>query len=404
MSKKEHQYILVLTVVLLINFMLSTLAFFMAYRQGNEGVTLQLFGGGDDGQFYWEQALNVANAQPWIRTSIYPLIIGNLMKITGIQDVYLIRMFNYVGYVILVLFSVKIGELLIQFESEKQLEKYYINAKVVILIGFLFYTSLQLNLHVSILRDIWIYALYVWAAYLFLKIMHANINKWIYILALIPILWLLGQFRPYILVSFLLATVIHTFYNYIGQSKHISKLVIVLIMMGVVYYTFFIDFTLPIVNMSLRDALNYRMSSLTEFSGGSQMWINLNQPNVIFFLFNYIHSFFGNLIGPLPGDISGFSTLIVFFVETIPMVLMLIFIFRNRQYLSKAQNFLLLHAFTWSALIAVSNDNVGTGTRLRPVTWILILIVVSVLYYKVRVAKKIKQKEGIIYANSVYEQ
>lgn len=84
------------------------------------------------------------------------------------------------------------------------------------------------------------------------------------------------------------------------------------------------DFT--ILGMSLRRALNYRAASLDHFHGGSQMWISLDQSNFFLFLINYAHSYIGNLIGPLPWHISGVSTLFIFLVETIPMVLILRFL------------------------------------------------------------------------------
>lgn len=143
---------------------------------------------------------------------------------------------------------------------------------------------------------------------------------------------------------------------------------------------FLIDFNVPVVNMTLRDVLNYRRDFITLYPGGSQMWIHLDTSNYLLFLINYVHSYIGNLLGPLPWHISGISTLFVFFVETIPMILILLFIWRNRHLLSPVQKYILLHSFIWISLIAVSNDNIGTATRLRPVAWILILTVFVVIY------------------------
>jgi hypothetical protein len=147
-----------------------------------------------------------------------------------------------------------------------------------------------------------------------------------------------------------------------------------------VCYSFFKDLKIPYINKSLRDALNYRQSALDIYAGGSQMWISLDQPDFLRFLFNYLHSYLGNLVGPLPWHITGLSTLVLFFVESIPMVLILVFIWKNRDLLSKIQQYILLHSFVWIGLISITNDNVGTATRLRSVGWILILIVFVTLY------------------------
>ena len=111
------------------------------------------------------------------------------------------------------------------------------------------------------------------------------------------------------------------------------------------------------------------------------MWINLDQPFFGIFLINYFHSYLGNLLGPLPWHIHGISTLFVFLVETIPMIIILRFLWKKRKLLSQVQKYMLLHSCIWIGLIAVSND-IGTATRLRPVAWIPILIVFAVVYSK----------------------
>lgn len=162
-----------------------------------------------------------------------------------------------------------------------------------------------------------------------------------------------------------------------------------------VYYTYFIDHLVPIVNMPLRAVLNYRLASLTTHFGGSQMWISLEHTNYLVFLINYLHSYVGNLIGALPWHISGKATLIVFFLETIPMTLILLFLWKKRKLISNVQKYTLVHAFIWISLIAVSNDNIGTATRLRPVAWILILIVFVMVYAKDRYFRKVyRLQEG----------
>ena len=118
------------------------------------------------------------------------------------------------------------------------------------------------------------------------------------------------------------------------------------------------------------------------------MWINLEQPNYPLFLLYYIYSYAGNLVGPLPWHIHGVSTLIVFFAETIPMVFILRFLWKKRSLLSEMQRYILLHAFTWTSLIAITNDNIGAATRLRAVAWIIILIVFVVVYGKDRYLKR----------------
>ena len=133
--------------------------------------------------------------------------------------------------------------------------------------------------------------------------------------------------------------------------------------------------------MSLQDALMYRNSAVEgNYGGGSQMMITLNQPNFVGFITNYLHSYLGNLLGPLPWHIKGISVMIVFCFETIPMLFMLRVLWKKRVNLGAIEKYILCQAFTWISLIAITNDNIGTGTRLRVVGWVLIGIVFSVTY------------------------
>ena len=153
---------------------------FISLNLGNDGVSIKLFGGGDDGYFYWTQARNIANEQPAILTSIYPLIIGYLTKITGIENVYIIRLFNYCGFVLLTLLSIKLIEVIIKLENkEKELtniKEYTYLAQLIILIGYLCYVSLIMNVNLSIYRDIWIYLLYVLCMFFSIKLIFSKVH------------------------------------------------------------------------------------------------------------------------------------------------------------------------------------------------------------------------------------
>jgi len=60
------------------------------------------------------------------------------------------------------------------------------------------------------------------------------------------------------------------------------------------------DYQIPYLKMSLGDALDYRTSASTTFSGGSQMYIDLKKKFFGTFFVNYVHSYLSNFIGPLP--------------------------------------------------------------------------------------------------------
>jgi len=126
MREKKLINLTIQQLLFIIYFILTTVIFFISLNLGNDGVSIKLFGGGDDGNFYWAQAKNIVHNQPAVLTSIYPLIIGYLIKITGIENVYIIRLFNYCGFVLLTLLSIKLIEVIIKLENkEKELSNDY---------------------------------------------------------------------------------------------------------------------------------------------------------------------------------------------------------------------------------------------------------------------------------------
>jgi len=371
---KKNKNILLFTAMqflFIFYFLLILIIYFLSIKQGNEGIGLKLFGGGDDGIFYWIQANNVASGNEWIKTSIYPLIIGNVIKFFGIYNVIIVRILNFFIFIFLIFLSLKVFEK--QF-FKKELEKIQ-NYKFLLLFLLFIYPSLILNTTLSIYRDVWIYMLYMLSLLYSIKIFFLKEKNIKNIIILLFSIWLLGNFRDYILFSFLFSLLFYFLYKKIKMLKKNKVFFVTFLSLFSIYYTFFKNFKIPLINKSLLDGLNYRFYFLDTAYGGSQMFINLDQSNFVLFFFNYIHSYIGNLIGPLPWHISGISMLLLFFVESLPMILILIYIFKNFRLLNNINKYLILNAFIWNGIIAITNDNIGTTSRLRVISWIIFILV-----------------------------
>ncbi|MPM73356.1 hypothetical protein SDC9_120336 [bioreactor metagenome] len=62
------------------------------------------------------------------------------------------------------------------------------------------------------------------------------------------------------------------------------------------------------------------------------------------------------------------------------MLGVLLYIFRQRKDLTQNERFVLVYVFVWMAFISLSNDNIGTATRLRATGWIpLVMVFISLL-------------------------
>ncbi|ATA61622.1 hypothetical protein GS458_3195 [Geobacillus stearothermophilus] len=394
MRRKEFLFLFLLQLVFLSFFLLTTIIYFVSKNMGYDGITIRLFGGEDDGFFYWNQALIVANDGEAILTSIYPLLIGYLVKFIGYKDVIVIRYFNFFGFVILVFSSLYLLKLIIDcdksmnFSVKQKKEMFYLSGIFLILILFL-YPSLIMNVTLSIYRDVWIYASYIISLIFVIRIYF--FKRYIYLVPATFSISILYLFREYAGVCFVLVTIIVRILNKIWLYKHKVLILSFAIITIAIYYTFFSDYKVPLLDMSLRDALQYRNLFLDRYAGGSQMGISLDQPNIILFLFNYVYSYVGNLIGPLPWHINSLGTLIVFLTESILFIYLLSFIWRNRLYLEKIHYFIMLYCFIWIGFIAISNDNIGTATRLRVVGLLPLIVVFVHLFFKKSMIKKFKQ-------------
>lgn len=371
--KKNLQNILTFSMIVLINFIITTVIYYASFVKGNNGIAIDLFGGGNDGYFYWEQAMNVVNGNNWIRTSIYPLVIGTLMKYTGIHHVYLIRIFNLIGLLMVYCLSFS---LLSKTILNNNLKKYNVPSitGTLFLLVMLCYPSLLMNTHLSIYRDVWIYLFYILNILLTSSIAINSKFSFNKILLLLVSEIMLFEFREYAAVSFVVGILVYKLYSFLKKRGQIKILLFYLIAIFAIYYTFLIDFRVPILNKSLSDVLLMRSTGIEFFSGGSQMNITLNQSNILLFFYNYLISYIYNLIGPLPWQINSIGTLVVFFTESLTFIYILSFIFKNRKKITNAESYLLFHGFIWNGFIAIFNDNLGTAARLRVPTGILLII------------------------------
>lgn len=391
MRKSKLLYLTMQQILFLMYFLMSYFVYTIALKEGNEGVAIQFLGGKDDGFFYWEQVKNIVSGETAILTSIYPLIIGYVVKVTGIEDVYIIRLFNYIGFVGFVFISVWLIDLIFKLSSNQKagdMTTERANSKTVLILSYMCYINLMMYATFSIYRDIWIMFFYVASVLLSVIVVFVPKEGYAALILLIPSLWMLGELRFYAAGSFLITVILYYLYKKIKQVKRPFLIIGIFLILFIFYYTFLINYQIPYLKMSLGDVLDYRNSALTNFSGGSQMFINLKQYFFGTFFVNYFHSYLGNSIGPLPWHINGFSTLFLFVIETGPMVLILRYLWIKRALLTAIHRYILLHAFVWFGMIGLSNDNIGTAARLRMIGWVLILIVFATIYSKVQSDKE----------------
>ncbi|AZV45333.1 hypothetical protein BAOM_4755 [Peribacillus asahii] len=370
-------------------FVLSSIVYFISLSQGYGGLALPLFGGGDDGKRYAQEAINVAKDLPATLTSIHALVLGYVLKIFHSENLFLLKAFNYLGNVLLALVS-----LVILKRTVKAPKVYNVSAFVLLLL-LICYPSLLLNSSMSIIRDAWICLYYLLAILFFSNIFMKGNHKSILlnIVFLIIVVYLLFGYREYALLSCIMGSLLYLFFLKSKKPKRSNKKIILfsLILFAIVY-TSLRSYTIPIVNMSLQDALMYRQSGIELFTGGSQMNISLDQSNVVLFLINYVYSIISNAFGPFPWQITGVSTLLIFLTESLFFSFVFIFLYKRKHIFSKMDLLLITHSIVWFMLIGITNDNIGTAARLRMVGWIPALIVFAKYFGLYLISKRTEKK------------
>ncbi len=366
----------------LLYFLLSTTLYFLSMNSGYNGLSLPIFGGGDDGQFYYEQAQHFANGEPYVYTSIHVWILGAILSIFKTDNVMVLRLFNYMANIFILVISLLILKKIVDQKA------FHLSATFVTLL-LAFYPSLLINSTLSIYRDGWIYAFYLWSIYLFMNVFISR-GKWprtINVLLLLFTMFMLGGYRKYALLSFLVGGMIYLALKVLNKKKIKFYKVGGLLIVGLsVFYMLFRDFKFPILGLSFADVLQYRQYNLE--AGGSQMGISLDHPNIILFYLNYFYSVLSNFIGPFPWQIMGGSTLLLMVSEGVVFFFISFYLIRRMKYFSNIESFILLQVIVWFLLISISNDNFGTASRLRVVGWIPLFIVFAKYFAQDRLHKR----------------
>lgn len=168
----------------------------------------------------------------------------------------------------------------------------------------------------------------------------------------------LFYFRPYIGVALLT-----TAFTY----KLISRLSINIWKCVVIYF-------LALIFLKLSGALEaiilYR-SGFDDLDAGSNLGINLNASNPFVFIFNFIKSVVFQLFGFY---IIESKSLILFFIESFPFMLMMTMVIRRKEFFDDFCWFILVFFVTYSTIWCLGNDNLGTAIRLRIPSYISIVI------------------------------
>ena len=109
-------------------------------------------------------------------------------------------------------------------------------------------------------------------------------------------------------------------------------------------------------------------------SGGSNLGLSYSRSSVFMWPAVYLYTLATNVLGPLPNQIDGATTLAGFVLEVPLLAFCLWRVVRSPLSRSRPAQLLLAVAVVWFLMISIYNDNVGTGLRLRVVGYQLVFV------------------------------
>lgn len=291
-------------------------------------------GGGSDADYYDAFAKGLAG----LEVNIWPVILRYLNGFGLYSRI-------VVSYIFLILNLIFIPSLVANLSglSFKFDQKYYLYSILVCLIypTLFFFTF-------DVYRDVfmvYVFLLSCWMVKTSINSSRVLIFILFFILSIMMGLLLIGL-RPYLGYAFLISV----FLWKIRFTKN-----------RLIFFTVLYSIVLFVANyIGILDLLTDYRSSFEDTQGGSNLGLDFSNP--VLFIPNFIFSILGQLFGLY---ITNPFAIIIFLLETIPFLLMLLYIIKNIKLSDNFVRFLIIFFVVYASVWLIGNDNLGTALRLR---------------------------------------
>ena len=292
-------------------------------------------GGGNDSDYYHGYALGYDD----LTVNFWPVILRFLNDLGLYSRDGISYLFLFLNIFIIPFLVAKLSGL--DFKKD---QKYYLYSTLLCLIypTLFFYTF-------DIYRDVFMVLSFLVGCLIMKKCLSRSnffSFSYFYILAILMGLFLMAL-RPYLGYAFLLALAL-------WKIKLTKKRIF---LFAILYF-----FALFVANyLGLFERItDYREIFEEDMQGGSNLGLDFS--NVMLFLPNFILSTLGQLFGLYL--VNPFAVLL-FVIETIPILFMLFYILKNIKYADSFIRFLIIFFVLYASVWLIGNDNLGTAVRLR---------------------------------------
>lgn len=301
-------------------------------------------GGGNDSEYYHAYALGYTD----LAVNFWPVILRFFNDLGLYSRDVISYLFLFINLFIIPFLVAKLSGL--NFQKS---QKYYLYSVLLCLIypTLFFYT-------LDIYRDEFMVLCFLVGCLIVKKCLSRSdfiSFSYFYLLAILIGFFLLAL-RPYLGFAFLLA---------LGLWKiRLPKKRILLF--AILYFSGL--FVINYIGL-FKSITDYRQMFDEDMQGGSNLGLNFSNP--LLFIPNFILSALGQLFGLYL--VNPFAVLL-FIIETIPVLFMLSFILKNIKYADSFIRFLIVFFVLYASIWLIGNDNLGTAVRLRLYNYLAVYI------------------------------
>ncbi len=312
--------------------------------------THQIFGGGNDSDYYHAFAIGLDN----YAVNLWPVLLRYLNDFSFYNREYVSF---FLSFLAIFLIPFMIGKL--------ALVKKFSNKQYIVLFLFLIITIYP-NIFfqsLDIYREVFMIFIFLIGLFVIKHFLGKNILiKVLYFFIALCVAYLLFLLRPYLGFGFFVAILLTPFYSF----KKYSLLLSIFLLLFLLKISFLLGFLEPI--------LKYRTGFET-VDGGSNLGINFDSAT--FFIPRFIQSFLYQMFGLY---FTSIASIIAFCIETIPFLIALVYLVKNREYSNKFIDFLIVFFIAYGVIWLLGNDNLGTAIRLRMFNYLAIYISCFIVY------------------------
>lgn len=319
---------------------------------------LKFFGGGSDSDYYHAYAIGEASNA----VNLWPVVLRFLNDLS----LYDRDFFSYFIFSLNIIFiPLLVHSISVIRGSLSQQRNFLVSYAILAVYPTLFVFTLD------IYRDLVMVAVFLLAT----AFLRTSIEKRISVLSLLAffaLCYVAFLFRPYLGAAMALSYLVFRIYS--KTSRYLWG-----------WFFMYVSGLLVAQSVGVFDAVTaYR--GVDGFSGGgATLGIGLHGRDPFTFIALYFYSFIAQILGLY---FPNASSVLVFFLESVPFMFLLLFVIRNRLLMNRLCHYLVVFFIIYTTVWVVGNDNLGTAVRLRMPSYLAILICFLIVSQKKKVLQR----------------